>query len=213
MEKESLIYLYGSQRSNVLEKLKTIDICGLSGTPQILDECHNVFKQTLKSKTTRPKLGGKDIFITFNWIENKAEIFWHVASIEKKAERDIKIQPCINDIASAMCNNNCITGSDHIILSDGDEREKCIYRAMRIGWIKEIIDLYNNGDARVRYWEKVNSKKRNRIYLRYQEEEIDYIVVLDEKNANRVMLITAFPVFFISAKRDYDKDYRNFCNK
>lgn len=95
-------------------------------------------------------------------------------------------------------------------MGNGDTRAKCIFRAARVGWIREIILLYNAGDSRVKYWEKINSNKKNRLYLRYQEDEIDYLVVLEDKSEKRVRLITAFPVFFISAKKDYEKDYQNY---
>ncbi|MDO4753566.1 MAG: hypothetical protein Q4A41_01055 [Bacillota bacterium] len=62
----------------------------------------------------------------------------------------------------------------------------------------------------MKYWEKINSNKKNRLYLRYQEEENDYLIVFEEKSSKRVTLITAFPVFFRSAKRDYDRDYLTF---
>ena len=60
--------------------------------------------------------------------------------------------------------------------------------------------------------EKINSKKKKRLYLRYQEEELDYLVVLEKKSERRVQLITAYPVFFVSAKKDYEKDYQNYIN-
>ena len=66
--------------------------------------------------------------------------------------------------------------------------------------------MFNHHDAHAKYWEKINSNKKNRIYLRYQEEN-DYLIVFEEKSSKRVTLITAFPVFFRSAKRDYDNDY------
>lgn len=47
------------------------------------------------------------------------------------------------------------------------------------------------------------------MYLRYQEEN-DYLIVFEEKSSKRVTLITAFPVFFRSAKRDYDNDYNAY---
>ena len=56
----------------------------------------------------------------------------------------------------------------------------------------------------------VNSKKKKRLYLRYQEEELDYLIVLEKKSEKRVQLITAYPVFFVSAKKDYEKDYQNY---
>ena len=80
---------------------------------------------------------------------------------------------------------------------------------MRVEWIRQIIDMFNHHDAHAKYWEKINSNKKNRIYLRYQEEN-DYLIVFEEKSSKRVTLITAFPVFFRSAKRDYDNDYNAY---
>ena len=70
--------------------------------------------------------------------------------------------------------------------------------------------LYNENDVRVKYWEKINSKKKKRLYLRYQEEEVDYLIVFEKKSEKRVQLITAYPIFFVSAKKDYEKDYQNY---
>lgn len=191
-----------------MAKLKTIDITGLEDISAIMDKCHNIFKETMANKDNRAKLGEREIAVPLNWIECKAELFWHAASIEEKAKLDI--QPCTNDVASSLCANNCIDAFDSIIMNNGTEREKCIYRAARVGWIREVIDLYNQRDARVKYWEKLNSNKKNRIYLRYQEEELDYIVILEGKSDKRVILITGYPVFFISAKKDYENDYQNY---
>ena len=194
-----------------MAKLKTIDFTGLEDISAIMDKCHIVFKETMANKDNRAKLREREIAVPLNWIECKAELFWHAASIEEKAKLDI--QPCINDVVSSICANNCIDAFDSVIMNNGAEREKCIYRAARIGWIREVIDLYNQGDARVKYWEKVNSNKKNRIYLRYQEEELDYIVILEDKSDKRVILITGYPVFFISAKKDYENDYQNYLKK
>ncbi|WP_270395870.1 hypothetical protein [Mediterraneibacter massiliensis] len=173
----------------------------------IFDICHNRFKETITTKD-RPLFQGMEIYVPLKWIESKAEIFWHSASIEQKAKLDIK--PCINDLSSALCPENCILGTDLITMNNGDVRTKCLYRALRVGWIREIIELYNENDVRVKYWEKVNSKKKNRLYLRYQEEELDYLIVFEKKSEKRVQLITAYPVFFVSAKKDYEKDYQNY---
>ena len=67
-------------------------------------------------------------------------------------------------------------------MNDGNVRAKCLYRALRVGWIKEVIELYNENDVRVKYWEKINSKKKKRLYLRYQEEEVDYLIVFEKKS-------------------------------
>lgn len=63
--------------------------------------------------------------------------------------------------------------------------------------------MNDGNDVRVKYWEKVNSKKKKRLYLRYQEEELDYLIVLEKKSEKRVQLITAYPVLFVNTKKDY----------
>lgn len=190
-----------------MAKLEPIKIQKGDSLTDIFNKCHEVFRNTIAAKD-RPLLDGKQIYVPIRWIENKAEIFWHAASLDQKPELSIK--PCNNDMSSSLCEENCVSGSDSIVLGNEESRMKCIYRALRIGWIREIIDMYNARDQRVRYWEKTNSKKKNRIYLRYIEDEIDYMVVLEDKSSNRVVLITAFPVFFISDKHDYENDYKRY---
>ena len=158
-----------------MSKLIPIDISGLSKTEDIMNKCHEIFKNTMASKENKPQFKGKEIMVPLKWLDYKAEIFWHSASIEPKSRLDIL--PCNNDITSSLCGNNCIIAADLIVLN-GVEREKCLYRAVRVNWIKPIIEMYNAGDTRVKYWEKVHSNKKNRLYLRYQEEEIDFLIVL-----------------------------------
>ena len=52
--------------------------------------------------------------------------------------------------------------------------------------------------------------RAKRLHLCYQEEELDYLIVSEKKCEKRVQLITAYPVFSVSAKKDYEKDYRNY---
>ena len=194
------------------EKLKPIEIEGSRDEVEktindLIDKCHTVFKTSL-SKDSKPPLGDREIFIPFTWIDNKAEIFWHIASLE--TQTNLSIKPCNNEISSYYCDSNCVSGMMKILLNNGEERSKCIYRAVRVGWIKAIIMMFNENDKRVKYWEKVHSNGRNRIYLRYQEGENDFIVVFEEKSEKRVVLITAFPVFYISASKDYETDYQNY---
>ena len=78
-----------------------------------------------------------------------------------------------------------------------------------VPFVASHLNYYAN-DARVKYWEKVNSQKRNRLYLRYQEDELDYLIVFEAKGEKKVRLITAYPIFFVSAKKDYEKDYQDY---
>lgn len=189
------------------DKLTPIAIDETMDVSEIFDKCHNKFKETIATRE-RPLFKGREIYVPLRWIERKAEIFWHSASIEQKAKLEIK--PCTNDLSSAFCAENCILGTDMITVGGETRRAKCLYRALRIGWIREVIELYNENDDRVKYWEKVNSNKKKRLYLRYQEEELDYLVVLEEKGASRVQLITAYPIFFVNAKKDYERDYQKY---
>ncbi len=193
-----------------MSKLIPIDISSLDKIEDIMNKCHDVFKDTMTSKENKPLFKGKEIMVPLKWLDYKAEIFWHSASIEPKAKLDIL--PCNNDITSSFCGNNCIMAADSIVIN-GVEREKCIYRAVRMSWIKPVIEMYNAGDARVKYWEKAHSNKKNRLYLRYQEEEIDFLIVLEEKSEQRVVFITAYPIFYLSAKKDYEMDYQNYLKR
>lgn len=189
-----------------MSKLIPIDIADLSTTEEIMNKCHDIFKDTMGSKENKPQIDGREVLVPLKWLDYKAETFWHSASIEPKQRLDIL--PCNNDITSSLCNNNCIAAMDSIVLN-GTEREKCIYRAVRVNWIKPVLEMYNHNDSRVKYWEKVHSKnKKNRIYLRYQDEEIDYLIVLEDISDKRVRFITAYPIFFLNAKRDYENDYQ-----
>lgn len=115
-----------------MSKLIPIDITGLNKTEDIMDKCHEVFKETMASKENKPQFKGKEIMVPLRWLDYKAETFWHSASIEPKPRLDIL--PCNNDITSALCGNNCVTAADSIVLNEV-EREKCIYRAVRVNWL------------------------------------------------------------------------------
>ena len=91
------------------KKLTPIAIDKALELSEIFDNCHNRFKETIATKD-RPLFQGMEIYVPLKWIESKAEIFWHSASIEQKAKLDIK--PCINDLSSAFCPENCILGTD-----------------------------------------------------------------------------------------------------
>ena len=171
---------------------------------EIYIKCHEVFKEEMKK---RPTLGEKEIRISFSFIEKMAEGYLHCASINEKDGLDIL--PCNNDRTSSLCDNNCINGDKYIIIND-NVRQKCLYRAVRVNWIKPIVEMYNNDDSRVKYWEKKHrTNKRVRYFLRYQEDEIDYLVVFEESGEN-VRLITAYPIFFLSMKEDCDKAYEKY---
>ena len=141
--------------------------------------------------------------------EFKTESFWHTCSFAIH-EIPKEIYPCINDIVISLCDDECVQQSSLVTMKNGEDRLKCLYRATRSIWVKEIIDLYNSGDKRIQYWEKENSQKRMRLYLRYQENEHDYVLVFEPASKQRIRFITSFPVFFMSAKADFSKDLNDY---
>lgn len=108
----------------------------------IFDICHNRFKETIATKD-RPLLQGKEIYVPLKWIESKAEIFCILLA---RTESKLVIKPCIRTFCLHFV-DNCILGTDLITMNNGDVRAKCLYRALRVGWIKEIIELYNENDV------------------------------------------------------------------
>ncbi|MCM1538350.1 MAG: hypothetical protein NC254_08130 [bacterium] len=69
-------------------------------------------------------------------------------------------------------------------------------------------EKFNEGDYDLWYY---------KMYFRMLDpiicQENEYHILLDIKDTRggkRVRLITAYPVFFISAKKDYEKDYQNY---
>ena len=163
------------------------------------DICYEEFKRTFMSKGSRPLLGDRKIEIPLkehNWIENKAEFFWHASSMDQKI--NFEILPCNNDVAKLICDENCTKCHDEVIMSNGEVRFKCLYRSERTNLLTDIISLYNEADPRVKYWEKEYKKsgrKYMRCFLRYQGGSIDYLLVFEKKSEQRVIAVTAFPVF------------------
>ncbi len=192
------------------DKLKPITLSKDASFDELFDFCYQEFKDGFLAKDNHPYLRGKEVVAMLhaeNWVENKAEAFWHASSLDLKPE--VETFPCTNDIAISLCNENCRNGAKPVSLSNGDIRMKCLYRASRVNFISETIKLCNAGDSRVKYWEKNNSKEK-RMYLRYQEDELDYLVVLKHKSDRRAILITGFPVFYRKERLQYDKEYERF---
>ncbi len=189
--------------------MNNLNIMELSSDSEvdIIDTCYNLFKEDMLKKENRPELFGKFIYIPIEWNRNKAEAFWHASSLEPKD--NLNIFPCNNDYSSSLCNNNCLKQDITITLKNGDTRLICYYRMVRVHWIKKIIELANNNDARVQYWEVTKKDKQIKLYIRYTFINIDYVVILGVK-PNQYVFITAYPVFFIDAKTDFTKDYNKY---
>ncbi|MCQ2563910.1 MAG: hypothetical protein MJ128_05430 [Mogibacterium sp.] len=197
-----------------MDQLQIIPLPDDISLDDAFDKCYEEFKSSFMAKSKRPLLGNREIVFPANeknWIEHKLELFWHASSLDQKIR--FEILPCTNDVGKLLCDENCTKGMKDVLMSNGDIRYKCIYRSERVNLISQIVSLYNEGDSRVKYWERLHGhgrEKRNRIYLRYQSGYLDYLLVFEHKSEKRVTAITAFPVFFKSDSEKYDKYYNEY---
>lgn len=180
-----------------------IDIKNCNNTEDIIDYIYEYFKENIMGKEKRPKLFNKSIFIDFNnWINYKAEMFWHIVSLNDNEK--FNILPCNNDISSIYKKDNCINHKYRIEMSNGSVRSICLYRAIRISWFIDIINLANSKDKSIKSWVKDKN-----LYLRFQHQSIDYAIVFQiQKNMYR--LLSMFPVFYINKKQEFDNDYNKY---
>jgi len=187
-----------------------IGIDSYNDQEEILNACYIKFKECFLNKKDRPKLFGREIIVPVGeWIECKAEIFWHVSSMS--LEEKIDVLPCNNDAAMNKCDENCICHKRQITLTNGDIRDICYYRATKAFWVKELILFANRDDSSIKTWLKDNTqKKRTELYLRYQYRHIDYVAVFEDKPSGKYVFITAYPVFYINTKKAFDKDYKKY---
>ena len=204
------IYLYGFQGGKNLTKLNlspTINIEEYSDIDSIIKSTYEEFKSKHMDRSIRPKeLLGKKLIMEFaNWVEYKADLYWHLISLSENEW--FNVFPCGNNLSSNICKENCLKKHRQITRTNGQVRTICVFRAIRVNWVIDIINLANKHDKRVRVWEK-----DNKLHLRYEYGEIDYIIIFGVKR-NSYKLISAFPVFYINKKQTFNKDFNEFMQK
>lgn len=173
-----------------------------------IDSAYLYFCDNIYNSEKRPTLFSKKIFIEAREkINERPSGFWHIVSLEER-HRFNKVLPCNNDSSINCCNQNCNKKTNVVTIKYGTEcRSICLYRASRIHWIIEIISLANISDSDVKVWKKPGtSKESDKLYLRYNNDGADFVIVFSvEKRFYR--LISAFPVFYLSEKETFDKEY------
>lgn len=178
---------------------------------QSLDIAYDYFAKNIADRGHRPELFGKEIYIECSEDINDRPVgFWHIISLEDK-HRFQKIVPCVNDPTIDICNQNCITGKNQIVVSYGAEtRNICLYRASRLPWIIDLVKMANRDDPAVQVWLKSGGKKANdKLYLRYNHNGNDFLVIFSSQK-KFYRLISAFPVFYLNEKSDLDNDYKMY---
>lgn len=187
-----------------LSPLINIDNC--NDIDDIINVTYNEFKKFYMDRDIRPNsLFGKKLIIEFaNWKEYKADSYWHLISLDEKEY--FNVFPCGNKLSDHICLGNCIYKKRQIVRYNGAIRNICVYRALRIKWVLDIIRLADQNSNKIKKWEK-----NNNLYLRYKNNKIDYVVILASKRQT-YKLISAFPVFYINKKQEFDNDFK-FYNK
>lgn len=152
----------------------------------------------------------KRIFVELtSFAEMKHEIFWHLISLSQN--ENFNVFPCKNDESKQYCNQNCINKTKVVMLSKNRESRICMYRSIRMHWLKEIISLANSKNQYISIWEKEGHK-----YIRYKKQvdniDEEYIVILKIMNGT-YRFVSCYPVFYINSSYNFEKDYQNFLRK
>lgn len=178
---------------------------------QSMDIAYQYFAEHIADRAHRPSLFDKEVFVECSEKINDRPVgFWHIISLEDK-HRFSKIIPCINDPAIDLCDQNCVTGALQVAIKNATEtRNLCLYRASRLPWIIDLIKMANRDDPAVKVWLKPGGKKASdKLYLRYNHSGIDYVVIFSAVR-KYYRLISAFPVFYLNEKQDFDNDYNRY---
>jgi len=186
-----------------------MDIGKEEDTMAFFQRCYENLQRTFFDSRQRPLLHGKRIDVDLkSKIGGCFEIFWHITgfSEEDLGSVPLPFKPCVNSLSTERCDGNCINKFKWKEMPSKERRYICLYRASFCGLIPEIVRKANENAPDVKYWEKTKGHK-TRIYLRYQFETVDYLVVFEVKSEIRVFFVTAFPLFFERAKMQSDKDY------
>lgn len=187
----------------VSSKLSPIKEVSNEKFEDIIENAYEIFRYKFMDKNNRPTLFDKFIFIDFkHWVHNKADCFWHLVSLHETEQ--FGVFPCENNISESICKENCISEVKQVRIKNNQLRDLCIFRMLRIEWVMDIVKLADRKDENIKVW-----IKDDKLHIRFQHEDVDYVVILLNAK-NRYQLISAFPVFYINKKKQFDTDYNNY---
>lgn len=194
-----------------MDKLSIDDKIELSNGKDLnknIEELNKIFLELYGSLKNNPIMfDGQRVFVDLtSFAEMKHEFFWHLSSLSQNEK--FNVFPCRNDVSRKYCNENCINRTKVIMLPKNRESRFCMYRGIRIHWLKEIIRMANECDPYINIWEKEGHK-----YIRYKKEmdniDEEYIVVLKIMRES-FRFVSCYPVFYINASKDFETDYKSF---
>lgn len=203
------MYLYGGQGFMTLEVKEFQVIRGLS----VFITEYNGFIEIFNNDSIR--LCDKKIVIDEKKISNIHERFMHAVSCDEIKLKDKDYPPCNNELSSEICVTRCNLDNANFSFRNIN-RVECLYRLSRIHWVKELINMANEDDEKIKLWryekkDSTNGKFQWKWYLRYKEKANDFLVVFREdrdKNGEVVLNFrTAYPVYLPGDKQKLNKEY------
>jgi len=219
--KASLIFSYGNHKKGGFNmyssKLPSPLTFNATSIEYAVESIYSYFYNNIQEKNKRPLLKGYFIYLNCSrYVQEKNSVFWHLVSLNQN--ESFNILPCNNCVSGMICPLNCENETTQITLGK-TTRNICLYRGIRINWINRIIELTNQNDNSIKTW-KVNHIIKNQVstrrYIRFTHEAVDYLIILEEKykknqegknEFNFFNFVSAFPVFYINKKREYDDMY------
>jgi hypothetical protein len=209
----------------LIELTPPINVNRFKDPAEVFNEAYLNFQVDFIYQNNRPKLFNKRIVLDeLVSYDNKINGFWHIASIGEndtisETMEKYDMDPCINDFANSKCIYDCDINHTENFLKDIN-RIPCLFRASRIIWVKEIIELLNNNPNHtcIKVWKQKNTNtKEKTLKIRYTKDNIDFIIIFkifntkDNSDIDYYRLITAYPLVLKSYKKRFDKEYRKYC--
>ena len=177
---------------------------------ECIEDLYKAFLEDFQDKNLRPKINGKFVFVDFNKkTAQKPNIFWHLIGLDVK--HSFQVLPCRNTKIQKYCNKNC-----KLCVHQKLKRNICLYRGVRLVWVLDVLNIYNNNpnDSRIK-WYVEPLEGRNRLKIIYHDdtdEVVDFIVILEEYGEN-YKLITGFIMFYENSINDCEKKFMEYHQK
>ena len=188
----------------------------------MLNALYSEYEQKVKYFNRSLKIGKVPIYfpLSSQAILGKDEIFWHITGLETREIGNLNTYICSGDercykACKNLCEENCRAKKRVYRLNNGSIKHFCIYRASRIVWIPQIIELLNNKCTLIHDWynyKRVQNKGRVlQYYIRFQDWMCDYIIIfqvnMNHQAIQSYKFITAFPIFFFDEKDKFNRSY------
>lgn len=182
---------------------------------KLFEESYKIFEKELRLLENRPQLLGENIYIDCkDFADDGKELsYWHICSIGADDSK-FDMYPCLNDTVKNICQYQCEVEHEENFLKDRNSIP-CLYRASKIFWIKEIIELANQDqeNENIRIWKTKDKQAHDNLLIRYVTATIDYVIIfVIQKPGSKYLyrLKTAFPIVLKSYKKRYDREYLSY---